>query len=108
MRPRDIAILITTAAVAAFCAVGPNSALAQQRHPPHERIQAKSAFRTRHARQMDINDVAGHGAWLGCAAHHASAGANESTALPAIYCGRAAIFLASTEGDDAPAAGRSA
>jgi hypothetical protein len=47
---------------------------------------------------MDTNDVAGHGAWLGCAAHHASAGARESTALAAIYCGRAPVFLASADG----------
>ncbi len=108
MKPRHTAILITTVAMAAFYAVSPNSAVAEQRRPPHARIQAKTPARTRHARQMDINDVAGRGAWLGCGARHASAGTRESAALPAIYCGRAPIFLASRAGDAAPGAWGSA
>lgn len=101
MRPRYITMLIATAAVAAFCAAAPNPVAAEQRHPPHERIQAKSAIhpRTRHARQMDINDLAGHGAWRGCAAPGAVVGTSDSAELAAIYCGRAPVFLASTASD---------
>ncbi|HEY1878358.1 MAG TPA: hypothetical protein VGG68_00350, partial [Caulobacteraceae bacterium] len=61
MRDRHIAMLIVPAAAVALCAAVPAPALA--RHAPHERIQFNSTthHRARHVRQMDTNDVAGHG-----------------------------------------------
>jgi hypothetical protein len=100
MRARHIAILVVPAAAAALCAAGASPALAHQRHSPHQRAHANApaSHRARHARQMDTNDVAGHGAWLGCASRHPSAGARESASLAAVYCGRAPVFLAATGG----------
>jgi hypothetical protein len=109
MKARHIALLIVSAAAAALCIAGPGQAVANARHAPHERTQFNSvtARRDRHARQMDTNDLAGHGAWLGCAARHASAGTRESAALTAVYCGRAPMFLARADGA-AAISGRSA
>ena len=110
MRARHIAILVVPAAAAALCAAGAGAATAHQRHSPHHRVQANAAasHRVRHARQMDTNDVAGHGAWLGCASRHPSAGARESASLAAVYCGRAPVFLAATDFAAVTNTGRSA
>jgi hypothetical protein len=110
MKARHIVILIVSVAAAAPCFAGPGPAVANARHAPHERIQFSSTTprRDHHARQMDTNDLAGHGAWLGCAARHTSAGTKESTALTAVYCGRAPMFLARADGAAAAISGRSA
>lgn len=100
MNARHFKIVIVLAAAASLCAAAPGPAAATQRHAPRERLQFNAAppRHDRRARQMDTNDLAGHGAWLGCAARHASAGTRETTAFTAVYCGRAPVFLARADG----------
>jgi len=106
MRPRHIAMIVTTAASAAFCAFGP--AAAEHRPPSREQVpaQAGAQARVRHNGQMDVNDVAGHGAWRGCAKPNAIAGKTEWARLAAISCGREPVFLASIAGGVAAGLGR--
>ena len=104
MRLHQIAMIVTTAVSAAVCAAGP--AAAEHRRPPRAQAQAGTPLHARHNGQMDVNDVAGHGAWRGCAKPNAIAGKTEWARLAAISCGREPVFLASIAGGVAAGLGR--
>jgi hypothetical protein len=74
-RHRFIALAIIGALVATFFAYGPFAPAAERRH----------ATPAVHPRQTDINDIAGLGAWRGCAA---TPRPGDSPQLIHLYCAR--------------------
>jgi hypothetical protein len=87
IRPRFIAMAIISVIVAAFFAYGPPASAATRRHAP-------AHHRAVHIRQIDVNDIAGLGAWRGCATTAKGASGQDSRQLAALYCARAPMGLA--------------
>ena len=87
IRRRFIVMAIIGAVVAAFFAYGPFAAAAPRQHGPARR-------HTVHVRQIDLNGIAGLGAWRGCATTARGASRQDSRQLAALYCARAPMGLA--------------
>jgi len=90
-KQRLIVLAIAGALVAAFCAYGPFAPAAERRHPaPPPARHAHAA----HIRQVDMNEIAGLGAWRGCTPTARGASGLDSRQLTRLYCSHAGMGLA--------------